>query len=75
MKLTREDCDALLNIAQLMGHEVKEKKISLKEGYDLIRGAIIMFMMAFNVPRNAIDDVATFVYGEFSDAVRGEDNE
>lgn len=76
MKLRQEDCKTLFNIARLEGYEVKEGHIPLKEGYDVIRGAIIMFMMAFNIPAEACDDVGSLVFGEFSYTIENtEDDE
>ena len=76
MKLRQEDCETLLNIARMEGYEVKAGHISLKEGYDVIRGAIIMFMMAFNLPVEACDDVGGMVFGEYSDIIENmEDNQ
>ena len=76
MKLRQEDCETLVNIARLKGYEVKAGHISLKEGYDVIKGAIIMFMMAFNLPAEACDVVASLMFDVFSYIIENtEDNE
>ena len=66
MKVEHKDCEILLNIARLTGYEVKAGHIQFKEGFDVIRGAIIMFMMAFDIPAEACDYVGSLVFDEFS---------
>lgn len=76
MTVKPQDCENLFNIARLEGYEVKAGHISLKEGYDVIRGAIIMFMMVFNLPAEACDDVGSLVFDEFSYTIENtEDDE
>lgn len=75
MKVRPKDCETLLNIARLEGYEVKAGHIPLKEGYDVIRGAIIMFMMAFDVPAEACDDVGSLVFDEFSYTIEKQEDD
>ena len=76
MEVRPEDCKTLITIARSVGYNVKAGHISREKGYDIIRGAIIMFMMAFNIPAEACDDVCSLVFDYLSYTIeKPEDNE
>ena len=75
MKVKPKDWETLLNIARVAGYDVKAGHIPLKEGCAVIRGSIIMFMMAFDLPVEACDDVANVVLDEFSYTIEKQEDD
>ena len=75
MKVKPKDWETLLNIARVAGYDVKAGQIPIKEGCAVIRGAIIMFMMAFDIPLQAYDVVCSSALDEFLSIIKKQEDD
>ena len=62
--LKREDCEALLFYAALMGREVA-KGADEQEALAKLQGAIVMFMMIDGISSSRADDISDFVFDQY----------
>ena len=78
--LKREDCEALLFYAVLMGHEVA-KGADEQEALAKLQGAIAMFMMIDGISSSRADDISDFVFDHYQKSLiayfedKGEDEQ
>lgn len=75
MKVKPKDWETLLNIARVAGYDVKAGHIPIKEGCAVIRGAIVMFMMTFDVPLESYGFVGSFVLDEFLHIIKKQEDD
>ena len=62
--LRREDCEALVFYAKLMGMEVA-RGADEKEALAKLQGAILMFMMIDGISSSRADDISDFVFDQY----------
>ena len=62
--LRREDCEALVFYAKLMGMEVA-RGADEKEALAKLQGAIVMFMMIDGISSSRADDISDFVFDRY----------
>ena len=78
--LRREDCEALVFYAKLMGMEVA-RGADEKEALAKLQGAIVMFMMIDGISSSRADDISDFVFDQYQKSLiayfddKGEDEQ
>ena len=78
--LRREDCEALVFYAKLMGMEVA-RGADEKEALAKLQGAIVMFMMIDGISSSKADDISDFVFERYQKSLiayfedKGEDEQ
>ena len=63
--LKREDCEALLFYAKLMGREVAKGEEDEQEALAKLQGAIIMFMIIDGISSSRADDISDFIFDKY----------